>query len=133
VLTMMGPAVPQLDVTTAAACSFPVVSTVWYGPLDPEVELVVVWKEDMVNWLVIGIRCEESGFVESNAEVRTTTLFNRAWAPSTSEGSLARVDVHRSRHNYVLFALSLDNAVPGQAFCGRIASWSHTKYLPEIS
>ena len=89
-LTVMGPAVPQLDVAAAAACSFPLVSAVWYGPQDPEVELVVVWKEDMVYWLVIGIRCEESGFVESNAEVRTTTLFNRAWAPSTSEGSLAR-------------------------------------------
>jgi hypothetical protein len=51
VLTMMGPAVPQLDVKAAAACSFPVVSAVWYGPQDPEVELVVVWKEDMVNWV----------------------------------------------------------------------------------
>jgi hypothetical protein len=77
VLTMMGPAVPPLDVTAAAACSFPVVSVVWYGPQDPEVELVVVWKEDMVNWLVVGIRCEESGFVECDTEVRTTTLFNR--------------------------------------------------------
>jgi hypothetical protein len=78
VLTVMGPAAPQLNVTAAAAWSFPVVSAVWYGPQDPEVELVVVWKEDMVNWLVVGIRCEESGFVESNAEMRTTTLFNRA-------------------------------------------------------
>jgi hypothetical protein len=40
---------------------------------------VAVWKEDIVSWLVVRIRCEGSGIVESDAELRLTTLFNREW------------------------------------------------------
>ena len=59
-------------------------------------------------WVRVGFRCEEVGFVESDAVLRTT-LFNRGrgnghFQCTSSEGSLGRVDVHSddsSRHNHV--------------------------------
>jgi len=95
-----------------------------------------------VGWLVVGIRirCEGSGFVENEAELRTTTLFKRGtdaqrtlvhlgeWT-STRAGTTTFIHVSMGAP-YGKPPLSFDNAVPGQAFCGRITLCSQCHRSP---
>jgi hypothetical protein len=69
----------------------------------------------LVRWLVVRVRCQcgVSGFVESDAEWRMTTLFNRGRMFPVVDSdiggfalsSLARVDVHGGRHDHVSWGL----------------------------
>ena len=60
--------------TATAARPLPPALTAWPGTLE-EVALVV-WKEDIVGWLVVRIRCEGSEFGQSDdARWRITMRF----------------------------------------------------------
>jgi hypothetical protein len=97
-----------------------------------------VWKEDIVSWLDVGIGSDESGFVESDAEMRITTLFNGGGRVGACE---ARMDVHKSNHNHISESwalhvvrspLGFDHAVPGFALCGQIGASRPQYYYNSI-